>query len=317
MEKRKYLFVSMALIVVSVLLVSGCIQTGGEQTEAEFKVSNFELDKKEVSPGETIQVSGDVENVGGKTGDYTLKVKVNGYVEHSETVTLEPGNTETVQFQVMRNDAGTYEVELYSLMPAEGVGDLKDSFTVIKETAEFQVSNLQINPTQAIPDETIEISADVENIGEKTGDHTVQLTINGEEENTQTVTLEPGNTETVQFQVTKTQEGTYEVELDGTSGTFTIEKEETGTGEEPPQVTGLEVTEKVGQLDLEWDSIDNVDHYKIYRDGEFLNTSTTSTYIDKDVKNGRSYSYTVSLLRDSVEGPKSESVSGTVVYIGT
>jgi len=89
-----------------------------------------------------------------------------------------------------------------------------------------------------------------------------------------------------------------------------------GDNEPPSRVTGLKVTDaKDGKLSLSWNAAsDNVevDHYKIYRDGGFLINTTATSYQDKGLTNGQSYSYQVSAVDTSGnEGEKSESKSGT------
>jgi len=88
-----------------------------------------------------------------------------------------------------------------------------------------------------------------------------------------------------------------------------------GDNEAPSKVTGLIVTDaKDGKLDLTWNAAsDNiaVDHYKIYKGGSFLIDTTTTSYRDSGLTNGRSYSYQVSAIDTSEnEGTLSDSSSG-------
>jgi len=88
-----------------------------------------------------------------------------------------------------------------------------------------------------------------------------------------------------------------------------------GDNEPPLKVTGLSVTDaKDGKLDLSWNpAIDNVgvDYYKIYRDGVFFISKTSTSYQDAGLSNGNSYSYQVSAVDISGnEGEKSDSKSG-------
>jgi len=88
-----------------------------------------------------------------------------------------------------------------------------------------------------------------------------------------------------------------------------------GDDESPSKVTGLTITDaKDEKLSLSWDeATDNaeVDHYKIYRDNDFLVNKTTTSYQDTGLTNEQSYAYRVSAVDVSGnEGIKSDSKSG-------
>jgi len=84
--------------------------------------------------------------------------------------------------------------------------------------AEFEVSNLVISPTEVVVGETVIISCAVENTGSESGSYTV--TLGGDLMAEQTVTLQPGESRTVSFEVTPTVAKTYHVSVDGLSGSF-------------------------------------------------------------------------------------------------
>ncbi len=100
-------------------------------------------------------------------------------------------------------------------------------FAIIgRKEATFDFANLSISPSTVDPRESITISAEVINRGGIEGSHTVTLLIDGEEEATQELTLAPGASDTVSFAVTRDEAGTYEVTVDGQSGSFTVTEEE-------------------------------------------------------------------------------------------
>ncbi|MFB0499862.1 MAG: PGF-pre-PGF domain-containing protein [Candidatus Hadarchaeaceae archaeon] len=94
--------------------------------------------------------------------------------------------------------------------------------TLVPAQAEFELSNLVIDPSEVGPGETITISIVVTNVGELEGTYTVTLKINNVVEATEDVTLAGGATETVTFTVSRDVEGTYNVEVDGLTGTFVV-----------------------------------------------------------------------------------------------
>lgn len=79
---------------------------------AEFDVEGLEVDPEVVAPGDVVEVSADVTNVGDETGEREVEFSVAGSVEDSETIVLDPGGSATVAFETSRDDNGTYEVEI-------------------------------------------------------------------------------------------------------------------------------------------------------------------------------------------------------------
>lgn len=84
--------------------------------------------------------------------------------------------------------------------------------------AEFRVSDLVVSPTIVNPGQVVTISCTVTNMTDQAGDYTV--TLGGDFMAEQSVTLEPGESRTIAFEVTPTAAKTYSVMVDGLSGTF-------------------------------------------------------------------------------------------------
>ncbi len=102
--------------------------------------------------------------------------------------------------------------------------------------AEFQVSNLEVTPSNVKAGEQVTVSVTITNIGEQTGSYTLPLLINQTTEDTRTVTLEKGESTTATFTITKQTTGTYNIEIAGLVSQFTV-SEETSNGtptNEPP-----------------------------------------------------------------------------------
>jgi len=88
--------------------------------------------------------------------------------------------------------------------------------------AAFSVSNLTIQPSEGNPEEVVTITINVANSGEVEDNYNVVLKINGEKEAEKQVTVAAGSTEKVSFTVTKREAGSYMVEVDGLSGSFSV-----------------------------------------------------------------------------------------------
>jgi len=91
---------------------------------ATFEFSNLNVTPNDVSAGDSVTVSVTVTNVGGQTGSYNVPFSVNQTIEETKSVTLEGGESTTVDFTVTKEALGTYDVN---------VDDLSTEFTVTDE----------------------------------------------------------------------------------------------------------------------------------------------------------------------------------------
>jgi uncharacterized membrane protein len=88
--------------------------------------------------------------------------------------------------------------------------------------AKFQISNLEVTPHNAEVGEEVTVSVLISNVGGQAGSYTVPLIINQTAEDSRKVTLEKGASTIATFKVTKQTPGTYNVEVDGLVGEFTV-----------------------------------------------------------------------------------------------
>jgi hypothetical protein len=89
--------------------------------------------------------------------------------------------------------------------------------------AEFEVTSLDITPSEATTGETVSITAVVENIGGSEGTYAATLTVDGATVETKQVTLSAGASETVTFSLMKDTPGTYQVGIGGLTSSLTVE----------------------------------------------------------------------------------------------
>jgi len=186
---------------------------------AEIKVTDLGVSRTKAEVGETIIVSATATNIGDESGSFSLDLFVNNKKRESRTVQLASGETKTEEFEVIEEAEGTYVVK---------VGDLTKSFEITSEAqpvkpAEFQVTELLVNPSLVLANEIVDISVKVTNVGEASGSYTVNLKIDDIIIETKDVTLSGGATEVIEFEVTETNPGTHTVEIDNQSGSFTVE----------------------------------------------------------------------------------------------
>jgi len=88
--------------------------------------------------------------------------------------------------------------------------------------AQFTITSLDVTPQQVPPGQPVTITAHVANTGGTEGSYTVNLTVNGQVEQTKTVTLAPEAVEAVSFTVTKETPGSYSISIGDLTKEFTV-----------------------------------------------------------------------------------------------
>ena len=97
-----------------------------------------------------------------------------------------------------------------------------NSLTPPLKKAEFQVTNLTIDPLEAEVGEPILISVNVTNVGNEEGSYSANLTINGVLKQNQTILFSGGESRIIEFTDIENAEGNYTVKINGLSGSFRI-----------------------------------------------------------------------------------------------
>jgi uncharacterized membrane protein len=190
---------------------------------AAFEVSNLSITPASIEAGESVSISVDITNTGNLEGTYTLTLLIDGAVEATKDVTLAGGATASVTFRITKNVAGTYGVEVDGLTGSFQVTEpTEPPTTPPEEFAEFTITSLTIIPSEVLVGDQVAIIVDVQNVGNVEGTYTLTLQINGVLTQTRDVTLAGGASETVTFIVVENVEGTYNVEVDGLTGSFTV-----------------------------------------------------------------------------------------------
>lgn len=191
----------------------------------KFVVSDLSINPTEVHPGEAITIGAKVKNEGLVRFTYEW-LRINGSIEATK-VTLMGGETASVTFLVTKSVEGTYAVE---------VDGNTGTFNVIKPTtppptppatpptafAEFTLTALTIVPDAVSAGDQVAIIVDVKNVGNAEGTYTLTLWVNGEPVQTRGITLAGGESGVVTFIMFGDIEGTYDVEVDGLTGSFTV-----------------------------------------------------------------------------------------------
>ena len=246
-------------------------QEGPGPAPADLQVSNVQPDGANVTAGDDITVTADIENVGGQSGSQTAEFRLdlnqNGTLEASEelankTVTVDAGSNTTVTFENVSTEglaAGTYDHGVFTANnSATATVTVEEGVTA---PADLQVSNVQPDGANVTAGDDITVTADIENVGGQSGSQTAEFRLdlnqNGtleasEELANKTVTVDAGSNTTVTFENVSTEglaAGTYDHGVftanDSATATVTVEEETAlftepliGDFNAPPQNTG-------------------------------------------------------------------------------
>ena len=169
---------------------------------------NFEPDGASFDPPCEVTVSYDEADIPEDVAEEDL---VYGYCDETtlEWVVLEDFEVDTV------NNTITARVPEFTTFTILG-------FVIPPPPAAFSVSDLSIQPAELEVAETVTITVSVANTGGREGSYTIVLKINGVKEAEDRVTLAPGRSQDVTFTVTKADAGSYSVDVNGLTGSFTV-----------------------------------------------------------------------------------------------
>jgi len=210
--------------------LTGSFTVGTWPPEPPLKPAELVLSVLSITPEEAelwegidvwaFKITVNVTNVGEQEGMDKINLRVDGSIVDWRMVKLNGGEQATIIYDVTRG-VGSYTVE---------VDGLTGGFEVKAppKPAEFEFSDLRIFYPGVIPPEvergqtvTVTVSIEADNVGELEGSHTVELKVDGEVIDSKGVALEGGVSATVLFELTR-GEGTYEVEVEGFTDSFTV-----------------------------------------------------------------------------------------------
>jgi len=226
-----------------------------ETTDGYIVAGNSDSFGSNLIEGYIVRVDADGDPVwektfGGSSDDYTESVELladEGYIATGYTTSTGTGESDIWLFSVssdgdlieesfyggsMRDrvyqvhatsDGGFILVGMTWSFGASGNGYLiKITMEEPKKPAEFKLSNLAVSPASVETGKTVTVSVTVTNVGEETGDYKAELRVDGSKVKEETVTLEGGESETVEFTGVSAGEGSHTVAVGDLSGSFTV-----------------------------------------------------------------------------------------------
>ena len=184
---------------------------------ATFEITSTTLGAGTITEGESVTVSADVENTGDRDGQFTAGLLVDGSVAGTTTVTVSAGTSKTVSFDETFTTPGDYVIDVNNT----AVGTL----TVEEATAAFAVSGASLTDTTILEGDTAEVTATVENTGDRSGTFTAELLVDGTQQSTADVEVPGGGTTTVTFTELFEDPGEYTIDVnEARAGTLTVEE---------------------------------------------------------------------------------------------
>ncbi|GAB3023603.1 CARDB domain-containing protein [Natronobiforma cellulositropha] len=171
-------------------VVSRIDLTGDASQAAFFEVSELEAPPSVVQ-NETLSVNATVENVGDETATQTISYQFNETTVDTTTLTLDGNESQVVSFSHTADaETGTY---------THGISSQNSSASApvqVLEPAHFAV-DIDETTSPVVENDTLVVDATVTNTGEVEDTQTISLETDGQLRDSESLTLEDGETETV------------------------------------------------------------------------------------------------------------------------
>ena len=185
---------------------------------ANFTLKNLIIDPPIANESDAVQISVNVTNTGDLEGNKTLNFEINNETRYTQNVTLAGGDSVIVQYSDIENVAGNYSVN---------VGDLTGMFTINQAppgSSKIVLSNIVFDPYEAWPDQPVNVTATANNPTDQADKLTVRVKVDDTFVETRVIQLNASTTQTIEFTVNATAEGTHTVKLNTLSSSFLIVK---------------------------------------------------------------------------------------------
>jgi hypothetical protein len=189
---------------------------------AAFSTSSLTIAPAQVEVGKPVTITAIITNTGDLSGSHDVSFKLDNAVVETRTVTLAGGASQTVTFTTTSSKAGTYVIAVDGMLGSLVVKEAPVPPVIPPKPAAFTIRQLTVSPTAVKVGEEVTVVATVANTGEVEGTYTATLKINQAVEATKTVTVTGGKSTDVAFSVAKGVAGSYQVEVGGQTGTFTV-----------------------------------------------------------------------------------------------
>jgi hypothetical protein len=91
-----------------------------------------------------------------------------------------------------------------------------------QKPAEFEVGPITFEPPVVMVGDTVTVTATVSNIGGTAGTYIAALSVDGQEVDAKVISVDPGSSQNVSFQFSRTTAGSYQLMIDNSSAVLTV-----------------------------------------------------------------------------------------------
>jgi hypothetical protein len=219
-----------AILIIDLLIVGAAagvyfyLQNQGILTSAAkpatFILTDLKVNPLEAYPGDAIQISVNLTNIGDLEGNQTVNLEIDNAVKDTTNVTLAANSTEIVEFTYIETVEGNYTVK---------VGDLTAALLIKPappESSKILLSNFVSTPYEVWVNENVTITANAVNPSGQLDKLTIKIMMDDVVVGTQVISLDAGATQIVQFTVNASSaaEGKHIVQLNTLKGSFFVVK---------------------------------------------------------------------------------------------
>ncbi|MFC7059559.1 PKD domain-containing protein [Halovenus salina] len=209
-------------------------ETDETNRTAAFEVTDAAVDPVEIAPGESVEITAQVENTGNAAGSFRAGLQQDGAVVETRETAVEPGESATVQFTRTLSESGTVPFAVndttagdVTVLEPEDNGSSTNTTPGdelnVNESA-FTVANVTINESSIGTGDSVRVEGDVVNEGDEQADYIAELEVDGEVVDTFDVPAVHGGTDIpVTFTQRFNESGTYNISISGTASESQLE----------------------------------------------------------------------------------------------
>ena len=226
MHSRSALTKLKAVLLIDVLIVAAAagvyfyLQAEGfivgAPKQAEFTLKDLKITPSDAEVFEPVKISVNVTNIGDEQGEYVANLTINGLIEQNQTVLVPARNSTLAEFNMLKETAGTYTVE---------IGELSSSLTIKAPSAtssKIGLSKLSVTPYESWPNQTVTVTVSATNQGSEPDSLSVRFMIDDSLADFRKIELTAKETTTVEFTFNAPAEGKHNVMVNSLYGTFTV-----------------------------------------------------------------------------------------------
>ena len=211
MNNRTASLMCLLVLIAILTILQACVNA-----HPSYEVVSLNITPTTIATGETATIEVKVRNINSETDIYNVPLMVNGVADSRKDITLAPGASESLIFELTINHAGSYIIS---------VGNKESTLIVQKPSPpDFHLSDLEIKPGEVNISENVVITAKLTNIGGSQGSYTAELKIDGITNQTEKLIISVGTDYMLVFKISKALPGIYKVALGDLTGQFTVKE---------------------------------------------------------------------------------------------